>query len=210
MFLNHLGVPVADLSFDGPYGVYHSMYDNHDWVSRIGNPGFLYHAALVTIWGLATLRLANGDTIPLDPTEYADRLAEFVKELRRRPELSGRATDRQLSESIREMDSAIESLRANADAFGERRDAALTREDRETLATLNGKLLRFERAFLSNDGIPGRPWYRHLVYAPKYTYAPEIFPGVSEALDAQDPARAAGQARRLAASMRRASALLQE
>ena len=84
------------------------------------------------------------------------------------------------------------------------------REDTGALATLNGKLLRFERAFLSNDGIPGRPWYRHLVYAPKYTYAPEIFPGVSEALDAHDPARAAEQARRLAASIRRASALLQE
>ena len=31
-------------------------------------------------------------------------------------------------------------------------------------------------------GIPGRPWYRHLVYAPKFTYAPELLPGVTEAL----------------------------
>ena len=36
VFLNFLGVPVADLSFEGPYGVYHSLYDNHAWVATIG------------------------------------------------------------------------------------------------------------------------------------------------------------------------------
>src|SRR5512134_4088010 len=55
VFLNHLGIPVADLSFDGPYGVYHSVYDNHHWVARVGDPGFVYHAALVRVWGLAAL-----------------------------------------------------------------------------------------------------------------------------------------------------------
>ncbi len=65
VFLNFLGIPVADLSFDGPYGVYHSVYDNHNWVSRIGDPGFHYHAALVKLWGLATLRLASADSLPI-------------------------------------------------------------------------------------------------------------------------------------------------
>src|SRR5262249_33507042 len=32
VFLNFLGVPIADVSFTGPYGVYHSIYDNHLWV----------------------------------------------------------------------------------------------------------------------------------------------------------------------------------
>ena len=52
MFLNFLGVPVADMSFRGPYGVYHSIYDNHNWVARIGDPGFRYHAALVQHLGV--------------------------------------------------------------------------------------------------------------------------------------------------------------
>ena len=34
VFINHLGVPVVDMSFNGPYGVYHSAYDSHYWVSR--------------------------------------------------------------------------------------------------------------------------------------------------------------------------------
>jgi len=210
VFLNHLGVPVADLSFDGPYGVYHSMYDNHNWVSRIGDPGFQYHAALVKIWGLVTLRLANADAIPLDPSAYADRLGDFVKDLRRRPELSREGADPRLREAVKEIESAIGSLRASAAVFGRRRDAALAGMSGDALISLNRKALRFERMFLSTDGIPGRPWYRHLVYAPKYTYAPEIFPGVSEGLDAQDTPRAVEQARRLAAAIRRASELLRE
>ncbi len=66
VFLNHLGIPVADLTFDGPYGVYHSIYDTHAWVARIGDPGFRYHATLVQLWGLLVLRLANAAALPLD------------------------------------------------------------------------------------------------------------------------------------------------
>ena len=210
VFLNHLGVPIADLSFDGPYGVYHSMYDNHNWVSRIGDPGFLYHTALVKIWGLATLRLANADAIPLDPSASADRLSDFLTEVLRRVELSRKPFDSSFRAAIAEVESAIESLRSQAVAFGRRRETALDRGDGDGLLALNRKVLRFERAFLSSDGIPGRPWYRHLIYAPKYTYAPEIFPGVSEALDANDAPRATDQARQLAAAIRRAAEVLRE
>ena len=61
VFLNFLGIPIVDMSFDGPYGVYHSMYDNHQWVARIGDPGFRYHAAMARLWGVMALRLANAD-----------------------------------------------------------------------------------------------------------------------------------------------------
>jgi len=62
-----------------------------------------------------------------------------------------------------------------------------------------------ERAFLDADGIPGRPWYRHLIYAPKPTYAPEVLPGVAEAIDAGDRARLASQVARLIAALDRAA-----
>jgi len=45
-------------------------------------------------------------------------------------------------------------------------------------------LIATERALTDHDGIPGRPWYRHLIYAPKPTYAPEVLPGLAEAIDA--------------------------
>src|SRR2546425_9976941 len=49
VFLNHLGRPVVGLGFTGDYGVYHSMYDDHYWMSHIGDPTFEYHVALTRI-----------------------------------------------------------------------------------------------------------------------------------------------------------------
>jgi len=210
VFLNFLGVPVADLTFDGPYGVYHSMYDNHNWVARIGDPGFSYHAALVSLWGIATLRLATADALPLDPAPYAERLREFSTALRRRSEIAGGKAGVKVMDALREVDASIEALGKESQAFNKRRESALRAADTVVLDTINRRLLRFERSFLASEGIPGRPWYRHLVYAPKYTYAPELLPGIAEALDAADWPRAAAQALKLAAAISRAATVLRE
>ena len=200
VFLNFLGVPVADLSFDGPYGVYHSIYDNHNWVARIGDPAFRYHVAMVQLWGVMALRLANADVIPLDYLPYARTIEGFVDELERR----GPGAP-----WLRDTKAAAGELRSAAEAFNRRRTASIASEDATAVAELNASLLRVERAFLDPDGIPGRPWYRHQIYAPKFTYAPEVLPGVAEAIDAADGERAARQAARLASALRRAAAALE-
>jgi N-acetylated-alpha-linked acidic dipeptidase len=210
VFLNFLGVPVADLTFDGPYGVYHSMYDNHNWVARIGDPGFRYHAVLVSLWGIATMRLATADALPLDPAPYAGRLREFAMAVRRRGEIAGGKAGAAVLNALQEVDASIAALDQESQAFNMRRDSALRNTDAGALDAINRRLLRFERAFLAPEGIPGRPWYRHLVYAPKYTYAPELLPGIAEALDAADWPRAAAQAQKLAGAIRRAASVLRE
>jgi N-acetylated-alpha-linked acidic dipeptidase len=207
VFLNFLGVPVADLSFDGPYGVYHSMYDNHNWVATIGDPGFRYHVALVQLWGLVTLRLAEADVTPLDYEPYADRIDEFAQEVNRRWVNS---VVRSPSDPLTDVRAAAMELRSAARRFNDRRQRALDAKDAHAIDRLNDQLLTIERALLDPDGIPGRPWYRHLIYAPKFTYAPEVLPGVAEAVDAGDVARARAQADRLAAALRRAAAALAE
>jgi N-acetylated-alpha-linked acidic dipeptidase len=201
VFLNFLGLPIADLTFDGPYGVYHSMYDNHRWVSRIGDPGFRFHVSLVQLWGLAALRLANADTVPLDPVEYATRIDDFLKELtpRTKPSMAGEVAD------LRE---AIAALKAEATRTNAARDKALADADKPGMDGLNRRLMTFERALTDAAGIPGRPWYRHLIYAPKFTYAPEMLPGVSEALDRGDERTATAEIVRLSARLRAAAAHL--
>ena len=200
VFLNFLGVPIADLSFDGPYGVYHSIYDNHNWVARVGDPGFLYHVSLVQIWGLMAMRLADADVVPLDYVPYAQRISEFAQGLERRWTGDASALVR-VREAARELEQAAAELNTQ-------RDSALSRESKTDMDALNRRLLAVERAFLEPEGIPGRPWYRHQIYAPKFTYAPELLPAVSEALDAGDQSRAALQATRLAETIRRAAATL--
>ncbi|MGE5688417.1 MAG: transferrin receptor-like dimerization domain-containing protein, partial [Gemmatimonadota bacterium] len=53
------------------------------------------------------------------------------------------------------------------------------------LAGLNEKLLRTERTLTLPDGLPGRPWFRHQIYAPGfYTgYGVKTLPGVREAIE---------------------------
>jgi N-acetylated-alpha-linked acidic dipeptidase len=99
-------------------------------------------------------------------------------------------------------------MRAAAARFNDRRETALRKSDASGFEPLNRQLLLIERAMLDTDGLPGRPWYRHLIYAPRFTYAPEVLPGVSEAIEAGDGGRARAQARRLADALRSAAAAL--
>jgi hypothetical protein len=43
VFLDRLGIPSTDMSFRGSYGVYHSIYDSHHWMSKFGDPTFQFH-----------------------------------------------------------------------------------------------------------------------------------------------------------------------
>jgi N-acetylated-alpha-linked acidic dipeptidase len=206
VFLNFLGIPVADMSFTGPYGVYHSVYDNHTWMTKYGDPKFLYHAAMTRLWGVMALRLANADIVPLDYRAYADRVREFVKETIERARPANR-------EAFAPLEAASDRFTRAARAMAARVDALLGARTADAAAlagqaTASRALMQAERALLDRNGIPGRPWYRHLIYAPKPTYAPEVLPGIAEAIDAGDRARLADQIARLSAALDRAAATL--
>lgn len=77
---------------------------------------------------------------------------------------------------------------------------------------LNRELVSVEQALLAPDGLSGRTWYKHTIYAPgTYAgYAAEVLPGANEALDRQDAATFTHESAALAAALRRASARLDE
>ena len=81
VFLNFVGMPVLGLQFDGPYGVYHSAYDDFFWMNHFGDPGYRYHTLMTQLWGVLALRLANADLLPFDFASYADNIRQFVNEL---------------------------------------------------------------------------------------------------------------------------------
>jgi len=81
VFLNYLGIPIVDMVFDGPYGVYHSQYDNLLWMERFGDPGYRYMTAMAEVWGRMALRLANAEVLPYDFENYAETVAGFVEAL---------------------------------------------------------------------------------------------------------------------------------
>jgi N-acetylated-alpha-linked acidic dipeptidase len=204
VFLNFLGVPVIDMSFDGPYGVYHSQYDNHQWVSRIGDPGFRYHEAMTKLWGVMALRLANADALPLDYRPYATRIGEFAADVQKRwNDRADRTGDP--GPAFARLHEAIAALRTAADRAFESQSAALSSGSAAGVAAINRKLMQAERGLLDPAGIPGRPWYRHQIYAPKFTYAPELLPGVAEAVGSGDGVKVTEQIDRLIAALGRAA-----
>jgi N-acetylated-alpha-linked acidic dipeptidase len=201
VFLNHLGIPVADLGFRGPYGVYHSLYDTHMFVARIADPGFRYHRALVQAWGLMALRLAEADAVPLDVDATSRALLAFIT-------AAGQRLPSGAGDVLADARAATRELAAAADRFSRARDEALARGDGVKLARVNRTAIQFERAFLDPVGLPGRPWYRHLVHAPAFTYHPQILPGIVAAEQSGDHRQLGVEAARLAAAIRRAAASL--
>jgi N-acetylated-alpha-linked acidic dipeptidase len=53
------------------------------------------------------------------------------------------------------------------------------------LQALNAKLIQAERKLTNPDGLPRRPWFKHLIYAPGfYTgYGAKTLPGVREGIE---------------------------
>ena len=204
VFLNHLGRPVINLGFTGNYGVYHSAYDDHFWMSRIGDPSFAYHIALTRIWGLTALRLANSDILPFDFAANAAALRNFLGEL----ESHNKVTPQQLLlkplyDRIAGFETAGQELREVT-----RHDLASGKVNPEKVQHLNEQLLEVESNWLDPAGIPGRPWFQHLLYGSRYTYAHLEFPGLTEAVEDADWKLAAKQVNLLDAAIVKNTELL--
>jgi N-acetylated-alpha-linked acidic dipeptidase len=204
VFLNHLGRPVINLSFTGDYGVYHSMYDDYYWMSHIGDPLFEYHVALTRIWGIVALRLANADVLPFDFGFNAAALEQFLRELEQenRGELRHLSLKR-LHARISEFEKAGSLLR---DATV--RDPLSGSASAEKIQRLNQQLMQVESNWLDPAGIPGRPWFQHLLYSSRYTYAHLEFPGLTEAVEKQDWKLVRQQATLLEKALKRNTELL--
>jgi N-acetylated-alpha-linked acidic dipeptidase len=180
VFLNHVGLSSILLGFDGPYGVYHSMYDDHRWMSEFGDPGFKYHALMSQYWGVLALRLANADILPFDFAAYAANIRKFVEELVINVNAQGGVDFKPLLARIAEFENAGRALNAAA----KHALSSASRPNAATLTRLNAQILQVERNWLYEPGIPGRSWFKHLLYCARYTYGHLELPGLTEAMEA--------------------------
>jgi N-acetylated-alpha-linked acidic dipeptidase len=192
-----------ELQFNGPYGVYHSMYDDYYWMNHFGDPGYRYHTLTAQLWGTLALRLANADVLPYDFEFCAGNIRQFLHELDAKSHL-GRHVDLQpLFNRIAKFEVAGHTLNravARALAAGHL-DAAVAERS-------NQELIQVERNWLNPAGIPGRPWFKHTLYAARYTYAHLELPGLTEAAEAADWQRAQEQERVVENQLERNTELL--
>lgn len=185
-FYNHLGIPHADWGFGGPYGVYHSQYDDFEWMSRHGDPQFTSHAAAARVGAGMLLRLANADVIPYDYAEFARTMRGYL------PATEAAARRQGMELSVASLGDAIGRMQQAAQDFAAARDARLAggAPSAAVLQRTNAALMGVERALTRPEGLRTRPWYRALIYAADENngYSNVVFPSVIEAIRAGDRA----------------------
>ncbi|KAL1566069.1 glutamate carboxypeptidase II [Salvia divinorum] len=172
-FLQHAGIASIDMYFGIDFPVYHTAFDSYDWMVNFGDPLFHRHVTVTGIWGLVALRLADDPILPFNYLSYSAELQEYKNALNA---LMGEsisldplaAAIEDFTAAANEADGEIKKLRADGPALLRRR-------------ALNDRLMLAERGFLDPEGLPGREWFKHLVYGPRGDPESEIefFPGVS-------------------------------
>ena len=179
VFLQRLGVPSTDMGSTGPYGVYHSAFDNFNWFKKFGDPNFLYEQEMARVFGLMAIRMADADVLPYDYQQYGKEIVTYIESAKKKAQIEFRdqspdfADALQAAERFEQAGAAIRGIQQRPPA-----DAS----------NLNQVLASTERSLLIPEGLPNRPWYRHSIYAPGvYTgYAAVVIPGVNESIDKHD------------------------
>ncbi|HVC89928.1 MAG TPA: M28 family metallopeptidase [Acidobacteriaceae bacterium] len=199
-FLQHLGVPSTDIESSGHYGVYHSAFDNYAWFTKFADPTFVYLQQQARFLGLEGMTMADADLLPYDYQVYGSQVVGYLQASQLKATNAGMQSldfAPALAAARRFQDAGAKALAAERDPAG-------------PLPEENRILRQAEQDLLSQHGLPNRPWYKHTIYAPgEYTgYAAVVIPGVNEAIDAKDAARASSQLEALTRALDRAAATL--
>ncbi|KAH7572219.1 hypothetical protein JRO89_XS04G0221800 [Xanthoceras sorbifolium] len=207
-FVQHIGVPAADISFGK------GAHDNRFLIE--GQPHFKANTpaedtqyttqctmtssgwknlgtqcskdscrTAASVWGLVALRLADEEFLPFNYLSYAYELQKSAKELE--VEVSGKGISLSpLFKSIKELSEAATKIENQKKAIEEAKGwVSKWKRDHFKVRELNDRLMMAERAFTDRDGLFRRPWYKHLIYAPSKhnDYGSKSFPGIDDAIE---------------------------
>ena len=195
-------------------GVYHSRYDTFEHHSRFVDPGFVYDAMLAKTVGRIVLRAADSD-IPLQNasafanaiSDYLDQVKKLADDEREEAETQAKllhdrafqlaadptkssglptALDRVPHLEFAALEDAVDRLKRSAKSY----DDALAKNgshlSSSQIERVQALMIDIDQTLAPEDiGLPGRGWYKNLIYAPgRYTgYEAKTLPGVREAIE---------------------------
>ncbi|XP_069495506.1 glutamate carboxypeptidase 2-like isoform X2 [Ambystoma mexicanum] len=164
------------------YPVYHSVYETFEIVNKFYDPTFRNHLTVAQVRGGLVFELADSIILPFNCQDYADALDNYANTIIE----IGKNHKAQLdmySVSFDSLNSAIENFTRSAKAFHIRLQQ-LNTDSPLAVRSMNDQLMFLERAFIDPLGLPGRPFYRHIIFAPSShnKYAGESFPGIYDAM----------------------------
>jgi N-acetylated-alpha-linked acidic dipeptidase len=214
-FVQHLGIASINVGFGGEDfsgGSYHSAYDTFYHVMHFDDPGLAYGGALSKLVGRLVLRSADAPRVAATYSDFASAVSTYLNQVMKLA-ADQREKDRTLADLRREGDfklaaapydptiapvdqgitpvfdmlplqNAVDHLkRAARDA-----DKMLGSEDKlppAAQARINAGLQNIDQLLIDPQGLPGRPWFKNLIYAPGTLtgYGAKTLPGVREAIE---------------------------
>jgi N-acetylated-alpha-linked acidic dipeptidase len=222
-------------------GIYHSIYDDFSWYTRFNDGEFVYGRALAQTGVTVVARLANAEIVPFDFRALADTVKRYVKEvedLAHKQREEAEEERRRVEENVaflaadpREpfvapvapaivphfdlspLQNSAASLEGAAREYEKALEAAMAAGMTPDRARRVNAILRgVEPSFGSAEGLPRRPWFRHLLYAPGfYTgYAVKTLPMVREPLEQKQWDLVNPGAKTTAAAIERGAAKIRE
>ena len=232
VFIHHLGIPSVNLAYGGEDeggGQYHSTYDDFYYYTHFMDTDFLYERALAQTAGTMMMRMADADVIPFQFTDQADTIHTYVTEVKKladtmRAQIKNRNDD--VTDGVYKaaadpkktsvpppvdpvppyfnfapLDQASDDLSAAAADYEKAFSARGVSGD----GAVNNVLLQTEHTLADPAGLPDRPWFEHMVYAPGlYTgYAVKTLPAVREAIEQKQWSAVDTQIARTAAAIER-------
>ena len=232
VFIDHLGIPSANLGYGGEDeggGQYHSVYDDFYYYTHFQDTEFLYEKALAQTAGSMMMRMADADVLPYQFTDQADTIHTYVTEVKKladtmRTQIKDRNAD--LADGVYKaaadpkktsvpppvdvvppyfnfapLDQASDDLTAAAGDY----EKAFTAHAETANPKVNAILLESEHALTDPAGLPNRPWFEHMIYAPGFFtgYGVKTLPAVREAIEQKQWSAVDPQIARTAASIER-------
>ena len=158
-FWCHAGVPSMSLSTGGSEGTsYHSNYDTVAWYRAVVGDDYAAARLLTGIVNAIVAELARGDIGHASPLALVDYCARQARALRDRSDALGFASDDAVRRDLATLVERFEAIRPLAAAI-EPRLGELPRP------AVDAALAAMRAAWLSPDGLEGRPWFRNLYAA---------------------------------------------
>ena len=239
VFIDHLGVASLNIGYGGEDpsgGQYHSIYDDFYWYTHFQDTDFAYGKALAQTGGTMAMRLADASVLPFQFTDFADTIRTYVADVKKlandqRTEIKEKNSE--IDEGVYQalmdpkkkmvppskepvppylnfapLDNAADELTRAAAEY----EKALTAAGAQASPSVNAKLIQTERTLTVSAGLPNRPWFENLVYAPGYYtgYGVKTLPGVREAIEQKRWSEVDQQISRVSSALQREADLLDE
>jgi N-acetylated-alpha-linked acidic dipeptidase len=200
-FQEYLGISCIDMYFDGPYGVYHSMYDDYYRQSTIVDPGFAIGTGLSKLWSVLAWRLADASVLPMHYSDYARAAVGYIEAVEKHAGFAPPLHLAAARAAARRWETAAIQLE---EGLG---DADLSPAKPRAI---NDRLMEVERVLVEPAGMRGRPFIRHLLVAPQPSYRSAYLPRIWDDIDRKDRGAIPAHEAEIVAAFDRAAGILRD